>query len=940
MSYFQKHHEARAQRSLDQRERPPANLKQCPKCTVPLLRLPPQWRTLYRCGDCHQVKDCCRDCILKTHEERPFDRIYAWSDESGFWQKKTVADLGHVWYLGHGGDICDTNRSNPRPMVFVHEHGIMDLPVKFCQCIGALMEPEQLLEHGCWPATWREPHTAITLNVMRSYHGLELQGQLNVHDFLAYLRRATDGTEPQHVKDRYREFNNSMCEFRHVRARHRHGVLPGRTLKRGDLVVLCPACPHPSVNMRPRWQERDREYRYTDALHYGIDGNFHLGSKAKATDEKDTALSKGAAYFVNTKDFKTYLKHAPKPPQETSECNQFDAIGSGKYKGKVSGVVGLTCRHMFMLGGCIVDLVTAEGYRYVDFALLSALQDYMYLRLLMGTYDIHCQYVKNLRKRLREQFGVVLDKLDSITETELPELVAGVGKYHLCMHKEECRFKHSLHYLPGAGMTDGETLERVWAVTNAIARRTKEMSAGHRHDVLNDHYSDLNVRRVHNMVSTLVEKLDTALDMASLTAEYLAGVEKELDKAELAAWRKQEREWKQKVVDIKEHKTLDNPYEPPRDAPLSSQMILQQLQDASKARGQPEGSQELSVVQSILSLRAERCGIRSAVLAYGGDEKARSKLASQLESFRERAVACRELHETRLEAAVKQAVVGLEVEVYPPGFPGRNDDDDRAFGVTRAPLTPTETTVLAFRKKSASNSSKKAQDILEMLDSLDHTSPPLPSDYHSAVRFHPAMTEFVKIERALHEGQANEALDELRLHITTHLSLQHRKQQESGVKNNTVNDRRLQEKREVINATKGRYRELRGILLVLGMEENHKTYKVLDDDDCKAFTLYEGEKKLGDSYKLPTWIWGDFSFARKLPPGDIKNFVKGAMRSHWFRHSALKTRWEEEVNTRLEEMFRTWTFFGWQEELWLARARAWEADESPGAAVLARRYVH
>lgn len=56
--------------------------------------------------------------------------------------------------------------------------------------------------------------------------------------------------------------------------------------------------------------------RYIDALTYSIDGNFHLGSKAKATDPKDIALSEGAGYFVNTKDFKTYLNKSPEPPVE------------------------------------------------------------------------------------------------------------------------------------------------------------------------------------------------------------------------------------------------------------------------------------------------------------------------------------------------------------------------------------------------------------------------------------------------------------------------------------------------------------------------------------------------------------------------------------------------------------------------------------------------
>lgn len=130
---------------------------------------------------------------------------------------------------------------------------------------------------------------------------------------------------------------------------------------------------------------------------------------------------------------------------------------------------------------------------------MSALSHYRELGLLYGTYDIHCQYIKNLRTRLYEEFNKVAHELESIDSAELPIIRAAVGKYHLAMHTGDCRHKHSLHFMPGACMTDGETLERMWAILNALARRTKEMSAGHRHDVLNDTYADMNTRRLQGL---------------------------------------------------------------------------------------------------------------------------------------------------------------------------------------------------------------------------------------------------------------------------------------------------------------------------------------------------------------------------------------------------------------------------------------------------------
>lgn len=205
MGYFRECQESNAQYYMDRRESPPASLDECPKCGDCLESKPEGIRTLFRCVDCHQVQACCVDCVLRAHTERPFDRICMWSVELGFWQKKTLGDLGFIWHIGHvAGGKCPTSFSPPREMVIIHEHGMVDMKVAFCQCLDGPREPEQLITHGCWPATWKNPHTAITLSTMTTYHGLELQAQLNVHDYVRFLRRQTDGVEPDAVKVRHR----------------------------------------------------------------------------------------------------------------------------------------------------------------------------------------------------------------------------------------------------------------------------------------------------------------------------------------------------------------------------------------------------------------------------------------------------------------------------------------------------------------------------------------------------------------------------------------------------------------------------------------------------------------------------------------------------------------------------------------------------------------
>ena len=46
---------------------------------------------------------------------------------------------------------------------------------------------------------------------------------------------------------------------------------------------------------------------------------------------------------------------------QPTTCHKFGAAGYGGHNGKVSGIIALACRHMFMLPGSIVDLNKREA---------------------------------------------------------------------------------------------------------------------------------------------------------------------------------------------------------------------------------------------------------------------------------------------------------------------------------------------------------------------------------------------------------------------------------------------------------------------------------------------------------------------------------------------------------------------------------------------------
>ena len=141
-----------------------------------------------------------------------------------------------------------------------------------------------------------------------------------------------------------------------------------------------------------------------------------------------------------------------------------------------------------------------RSFMYADLAHLSALRPYTALPLWVSGYDVNCQYRIHFSTRIEtmlQRFGT-LSCLPSYG-TVLPPTLVAIGKFHLPAHKTSCRFKFAYNFLQGVGLTDGEAAERIWAVSNAWAIRAREMTWGHRHDLLNDVWNDMNVRRVHSM---------------------------------------------------------------------------------------------------------------------------------------------------------------------------------------------------------------------------------------------------------------------------------------------------------------------------------------------------------------------------------------------------------------------------------------------------------
>jgi len=131
-----------------------------------------------------------------------------------------------------------------------------------------------------------------------------------------------------------------------------------------------------------------------------------------------------------------------------------------------------------------------SSYANMDFILLSTLM-HVFLLQLIFSYDIVCQWYRNLRKQLL-QFPPFMRIPDPILE----KAKFVIPKFHLWGHGDRCQQQFSLNFLKHSARTDGEEIERWWSHINPVSMSTKEMGPGARHDTLDDHAAAWNWRKI------------------------------------------------------------------------------------------------------------------------------------------------------------------------------------------------------------------------------------------------------------------------------------------------------------------------------------------------------------------------------------------------------------------------------------------------------------
>lgn len=111
----------------------------------------------------------------------------------GFFRRVSLRDLGLRVQFGHsGGEVCMHKQAGHQNFVVIHVNGIHRVAVDFCGCKVGFDRFRQVLRMSWWPATPLEPQSCATMELLRLFHIMNLQGRINAFDFYKGLEAMSD----------------------------------------------------------------------------------------------------------------------------------------------------------------------------------------------------------------------------------------------------------------------------------------------------------------------------------------------------------------------------------------------------------------------------------------------------------------------------------------------------------------------------------------------------------------------------------------------------------------------------------------------------------------------------------------------------------------------------------------------------------------------------
>ncbi|KAG2105107.1 uncharacterized protein F5147DRAFT_775427 [Suillus discolor] len=697
-------------------------------------------------------------------------------------------------------------------------------------------------------------------------------------NYYSKIRRLTSSIFPLMVPDRYRELMRTARQWRQCKLYKWHGFAhKDDQPKAGDLALFCPACPQPGINLDRSTgtvAQPDNTPSWLMTRYLVMDGNFKAEHMHPVNPSDEVSLMDGLAFMVSNERYKSHLSIA-KDHVQRSDCNNHRAVNqanASRQRLEATSIGACACaRHGCFVPHSMVDFQKGERQMNMDYALSQAL-NYRTdgISRAITFYDINCQYNKYLK-----------DWITSSIYLSIPigmDIIPGIGLWHVHGHQDSCYVRYASNFIYGTGRIDGEIMETLWAPLNIISPSARDMGTPHRKEVLDYQMNDCNFMKMIRITKFLCRKLKEAIKGAAESKLAFQNLSETAHPDIVILWEVEEaiahasRAEDPTAMDIYEVRL--------EKAPTRKQQELRLLQ----AQNHPEhpvnnspGRQGaatwlatgLTIEESQISLLA-RC---------------RDKLYAHITSFLEMA----------------PTYLGVEVDVNDPDFlvnivgnslhddcedySDLDDNDNADPDINDASIFQPELTVI-----------------------------PLPSNIGQVKCKELGLTDLMNEEITLHEGQANDTLHAIRVHLGDKAvifcnTVRSAKSQASSTRAWT--QVRLVE--TAVNLNASIYSRCRSQLAKLPDHDLLKKYLPLKKEDLKASSAVADPNACGQRDTTLPWF-------RSLDvQGDTSgnDWMTEFYRVNWLRTKALCNRWNEEVILVKHEMKWSINFFNHKAKEWL-----------------------
>ncbi|KAL0566303.1 hypothetical protein V5O48_015717 [Marasmius crinis-equi] len=883
---------------------------------------------VFRCKDCFQGDLKCQRCCLWRHRGDPLHRIERWSN--GSFKKDTLQNIGLVIRLNHTYHPCPSTEKSHRQLQILDINGIHNVTVEFCNCERRIEPYLQLLRRNIYPATQSVIKTCATFRLLEHLHLLSLVGKGSTYDFYRVLEKTSFNEGLDIPPSRYRVLQRMLIQWRHLKMLKRagRGQFEGGISKtaEGELAIPCPHCPMPKKNLPEGWKEAPAKKQFLYAVMVCIDFNFRLKGQLVSSWTRDPGLGDGLAYFVPRKPYEDYIKkHVSE--EDVSTCVGFAALdqqNTRSSKGlRYTGVGATVCaRSEMILANGVANLEKGERYSNSDFMVSYALKHFVpYITMLVLAYDIACQWMANMDKRMSEDWN------EDLRIPSRVDIVPVIPKFHHPAHRDEEHDQYNCNFVRGLGMSDCECCERLWSVTNGAAASTKPMGPGSRVVVLNDHFGHYNWSKYIGIGATLARRYVQAVKDRNQQVEAHRGLTESLPNDLRIAWEARCQEWESRPWDQKGKSPFRSMQQDLSVHAVEEELKIYEREHLEQRASAYHTTTASSFLVLGIELEAAQRKIKALVKTSSAwNTTAKKSIAEQREVLRKKVKAW-----------------ALIRPIYMPGL----------------------LTFLTAREEDLGdglNEDVQAEDIPIWM----------PSRIHPSSRDAACINGLAEMEARLRSAHCHDDLDGIRhtLRLKSRMLLfkhQNVSGQRDGVKSRTVINNVHDRAKNYAQA----YRENRKALVELVGEGGiEKGLKPLKDADVRSYTdperVKDGPGRLGtredevdegepprtadedgdaidlvpedrcskqyrqkhgtrETRMVNSWIWT----TGKIDLADGTDEDDELLLEVWARSRARAARCEEEVELLQEEMRRTLRFLTWKGKWW--REHAAERHEAQGA---------